>query len=180
MKRKKSQSNETNSLGRARRLSNRGADLLQQGKAREAMSALERAVALLPADVPTLINLSGAYVLNKRYKEAVEVLERAREHEPDNAMIWINLGAAYLGNPILASDEQQRAAIAAFERALEIDPVARSVHYNLGLIHRDRGEIEQAMRRFRQAIQANPLDRDARAWLQRLEETQARGDGDDS
>jgi tetratricopeptide (TPR) repeat protein len=84
-------------------------------------------------------------------------------------MIWTNLGAAYLGNPILAQDADQRKAIEAFERAIEINPAAPYVHYNLGLIHRDRGETEQAIRRFRQAVQVNPNDRDARRALSRLE-----------
>jgi len=161
--------NEHNVRERARRLLNHGAQLLQEGQAREAMSMLERAYALLPGDVPTAINLGGACILGKKYKRAIEVLEHAREQEPDNEMIWINLGAAYLGNPILAQDQEQQAAIAAFERALAINPAAPNVHYNLGLIHRDRGETKVARLRFQQAIQANPLDRHARNALQRLQ-----------
>ncbi len=87
-------------------------------------------------------------------------------------MIWTNLGAAYLGNPILSDDEQQRKAIAAFERAIEINPVAPNVHYNLGLIHRDRGEVEQAKLRFHQAVGANPHDQHARRALSRLQDHQ--------
>lgn len=157
-------------IAQAQRLSNRGADLLREGRAQEALLLLQSAYEALPDDVPTAINLGGAYVLNKRYREAVPVLERARDREPGNEMIWINLGAAYLGNPILAQDGQQRRAIAAFERALEIDPAASNVHYSLGLIHRDRGEFEQAIQRFRQAVQANPLDEHARRALYRLEQ----------
>jgi tetratricopeptide (TPR) repeat protein len=102
------------------------------------------------------------------------------QQEPDNEMIWTNLGAAYLGNPILASDEQQRKAIEAFERAIEINPVAPNVHYNLGLIHRDRGEDERAMVSFRQAIQASPHDRDARRALSRLESQRDDGPREDT
>lgn len=154
----------------ARQLSNRGAELLQSGDVQEALAVLEQAYKALPEDVPTAVNLGGACVLAKQYKRAIAVLERARDQEPENEMIWINLGAAYLGNPILAKDEEQLGAIAAFERALEINPVAQNVHYNLGLIHRDRGEIEQAISRFRQAVQANPLDHHARDALRRLDE----------
>jgi tetratricopeptide (TPR) repeat protein len=164
-----SQKHDTGSK-RARRLSNRGADLLQDGQVEEALSVLERAYELLPDDVSTAINLGGACVLSKRYERAIVVLERAREQEPENEMIWINLGAAYLGNPILAKDQEQRNAITAFERALKINPVAQNVHYSLGLIHRDRGEVEQAKARFQQAIQADPLDQHARSALRRLEE----------
>jgi superkiller protein 3 len=163
---------------RAQRLSNRGADFMRRGEANNAVTVLERAYALIPDDVPTAINLGGAYILLKEFEKAIPILERALEREPENEMIWTNLGAAYLGNPILAGDERQCQAIAAFERAVEINPIAPNVHYNLALIHRNRGEIEQAKHRFRQAIQANPNDRDARRGLARLEERSASADQD--
>ena len=154
---------------RARQLSNRGAAYLRQGEVHNAISILRRAYEVMPDDVPTAINLAGAYILQKKFEQAVPILERALEQEPENEMIWINLGAAYLGNPVLAGDEQQWKAIEAFERAIEINPIAPSVHYNLALIHRNRGEVERAMLRFRQAIGANPHDQDARRALSRLE-----------
>lgn len=161
---------------RARRLLNRGAKLLEQGQAKEAISHLERAQQLDADSVPTLINLGGAYVMAGRHKEAIPILEAARDAEPLNAMIWINLGAAYLGNPVLATSEQQMQAITAFEKALELNPAAPSVHYNLGLIFVDRKESDLAVAAFRRAVQVNPLDRDARRWLRRLEEGQRPGE----
>jgi protein O-GlcNAc transferase len=152
----------------ARRLLNRGAELLEQGRAEEALPPLRRAHQLDPESVPVCINLGGAYVMLRRHKEAIPLLEAARDIEPHNAMIWINLGAAYLGNPVLATPEQQMQAIAAFEQALELDPAAPSVHYNLGLIFVDRADIDLAVAAFRQAIQVNPFDRDARHWLDKL------------
>ena len=154
---------------RIHRLLNRGAQLLNQGQAQEAVPYLERAHQLDRENVPALINLAGAHIMTGRHKEAVPLLEAAREHEPENAMIWINLGAAYLGNPILATPDQQMQAIAAFQRALELNPSAPSVHYNLGLIFVDRQEIDLAIAAFRQAISVNPTDRDAYLWLRKLE-----------
>jgi tetratricopeptide (TPR) repeat protein len=84
------------------------------------------------------------------------------------------LGAAYLGNPVLATQEQQLRAIKAFETALELDPVAPSVDYNLGLIFVDRKEHDLAMSAFQRAIEVNPFDRDARAWLRKLKDTAER------
>lgn len=116
-----------------------------------------------------MINLGGAYVMAGRHKEAIPLLETARDAEPHNAMIQINLGAAYLGNPLLSTHEEQMQAIAAFEKALELNPTAPNVHYNLGLIFVDRNDSDLAIAAFQRAIQVNPLDRDARLWLRRLE-----------
>ena len=150
----------------------KGTALLHQGKAAEAIPYLEQAHQMLPQDIDAGINLAGAYILNKKFKKAVAVLEPLREENPDHPMIWTNLGAAYLGNPVLAREEDQLQAIAAFEHALDLNPVAPSVAYNIGLIYRDRQEYEKAVAWFKKAIQHNPNDRHARNLIAKLEDAQ--------
>jgi tetratricopeptide (TPR) repeat protein len=145
-----------------------GARLLAQNRPGEAASRLEQAAALLPEDPDVAINLGGAYVLQRRYNKAVALLEQASLAAPDNAMVWTNLAAAYLGSLELSGPQQQSKAIAAYERALQIDPAAPNVHYNLGLIYNDRQERTQAAYWFTRALEVNPGDRDARQWLARL------------
>lgn len=146
----------------------RGSELLHRGKVNDAVPILQKAHSLKPEHFDTSLNLSGAYILTKKFKQAVTLLERLREQAPDNVMVWTNLGAAYLGNPVLARDEEQRQAIAAFEEALTIDPMAPNVAYNIGLIYRDRREYEMAIAWFQRALQANPNDRDARNLIDKL------------
>jgi tetratricopeptide (TPR) repeat protein len=145
-----------------------GTQLLSQRRPEDALPFLERAHKLKPDHPEAALNLGGAYIMAGKYKLAVSVLEVAVEHNPDYAQLWINLGAAYLGNPVTATDDRQRRALAAFQRALSLDPLARSVAYNIGLIHRDRGEIEQAIAAFRRAVLADPDDQDAWRLLERL------------
>jgi tetratricopeptide (TPR) repeat protein len=145
-----------------------GTRLLHAGNAGEALPMLENAVRLRPDHTDAVINLSGAYILTGKFKMALAILEPLSEREPDNAMVWTNLGAAYLGNPILARDEEQMRAIAAFERALAISPAAPSVAYNIGLIYRDRKEHALARSWFRQAVRDDPNDYHARSLLQKL------------
>ena len=154
----------------ARELTNRGARLLNAGRASEAIPALERAFELAPDDVSAAINLGGAYIMAGKQRLAVPLLEKARDMEPDNSMIWINLGAAYLDRPPYMTRVGEEKAIQAFERALELNPAATSVSYNLGLIHKDRGEFKKALEHFQKAIGANPADRDARRWHDALVE----------
>ena len=146
----------------------RGTDLLHRGDTEQAVRLLEKAYALDAPNPDIALNLGGAYILQKKFGQAVAILEPLSQLEPYNAMVWTNLGAAYLGNPVLARDEEHEKAITAFERALEINPIAPNVAYNLGLIFRDRRNYERARYWFGEAIKADPRDQDARNLLARL------------
>lgn len=152
---------------RARTLLVDGTALLRSGKHNSALPLLEEAYALLPGDPDAALNLGGAYILAGKFRKAVQVLEKLAEQEPDNPMTWLNLGAAYLGNPVLALDRHQRQAIEAFQRALELHPEAPSAAYNIGLIYRDRQELDSAIHWFQQAVRHNPDDADAHMLLAR-------------
>ncbi len=92
-------------------------------------------------------------------------------------MVWINLAAAYLGKLPFATQERQDRAIAAFERAMALNPRTPHVHYNLGLIYLERNDPGRAAVHFRCALDTDPTDRDAQHWLDQIsrgEET-ARG-----
>lgn len=151
-----------------------GSGLLHQGKVNDAVAALQEAHALDPTHFDAALNLSGAYILTKKFKQSVKLLEQLCEQSPNNVMVWTNLGAAYLGNPILARDEEQLQAIAAFKQALAIDPAAPNVAYNIGLIYRDRREFDLAISWFERAVRANPNDKDARNLIKKLREMNGR------
>ena len=163
-----------NTRERARRLLNEGAELLRQQRPVEATEQLELAWQLDPTLIEVAINLGGACIMQGRHGDAVRVLEEASRVEPDNVMIWINLAAAYLGPLETSDDAAQLKAIAAFERALALDPESPSVSYNLGLIYRHRGETEKAAAHFWRALDVDPSDNDARIRLRQLgyEDTQ--------
>lgn len=146
-----------------------GTRLLHQGKTVEAQPFLEEAHKQQPEHMDAALNLSGVYILTKKFRKAVAILEPLSGQYPEEATIWTNLGAAYLGNPVLARDEEQLQAIAAFEKALAANPIAPNVAYNIGLVYRDRRETDKAITWFKKAIQANPNDQDARNLLRAME-----------
>ncbi len=145
-----------------------GTELLHRGKVTQSLPFLERAYELKPDNVDTAVNLSGAYILSKRFRQAINVLEPVSRQASDNAMVWTNLGAAYLGNPILADNEQQLKAINAFNEAYQLNSNTPNVAYNIGLIYRDRQEITKAIDWFERALITNPTDDDARRILDSL------------
>ena len=144
------------------------ARLLHQNRPGEAAELLEPLYKNAPTDPDVAINLGGAYILQRRWNRAARVLNKAAEANPDNAMIWTNLAAAELGNLQTAGPQQQERAIHAYERALQADPHAPNVHYHLGLIYKDRGELNRACAFFQRALEVQPGDKDARHWLERL------------
>jgi len=147
---------------------NDSAKLLHQNRPGEAAALLEQLYKSAPTHPDLAINLGGAYILQRKWDRAVRVLNKAAEANPENVMLWINLGAAHLGNLETAGPKQQERAIRAYERALQVDAVAPNVHYHLGLIYKERGEITRAMAFFQRALEVLPTDRDARYWLDRL------------
>ena len=149
------------------RLLSEGAKLLQSQRPAEALPPLERAHELLPDDPDIAITLGGAMVMNNKWNKAVTFLEEAVADHPDNARLWLNLAAAYLGRLEFSSRKRQDQAIAAYERAIELDPVAPSAQYNIGLIYAEQKDWEQAAHWFQAAIRANPADQDSAYWLKK-------------
>ncbi len=156
-------------VDRVHRLLAEGTRLLAARRPGEALEHLTKAWELDQDNPSVAINLGGAYILQGKHRLAVPVLEKAVELEPDNAMVWSNLAAAYLDKLPFASMDQQDRAIEAYGRALDLDPRAPNVYYNLALIYVERHDKERAIACFQGALETDPNDRDASRWLERLQ-----------
>ena len=93
---------------------------------------------------------------------------------PHSARLWLNLAAAYLGRLELSTRKRQDQAIAAYKKAIELDPAAPNAHYNLGLIYAERKEWADAADWFQAARRAHPADRDATIRLKQARQAQFR------
>jgi len=157
----------------AYKLLEEGVRLLNAGRYGEAITVLQEAHQLLPDDPDIMLTLGGAMIMAGKWNKAEKFLQEAVEKHPQNSRLWLNLAAAILGRLKLAPRDRQDRAIAAYERAIELDPIAPNAHYNVGLIYAERGDWDQAEEWFQAAVRANPQDKDARYWLKRVREARA-------
>lgn len=144
------------------------ARMLSQNRPKEAIEILEPLYKVAPDNIDVACNLGGAYILLRKWDRAVSMLEKATNLHPKNAMLWTNLAAAYLGRLETAGPQQQMRAIGAYKQALDVDARTPNVHYHLGLIYKERNELEPARDAFQQALEINPSDNDALIWLNRM------------
>ncbi len=149
---------------------NSSARLLRANRPGEAVAILETLHAQYPHNPDVAINLGGALILQRKWEQAVKVLLPAARHNRQSAMLWTNLAAAHLGRLETSGPKQQQQAITAYEQALRADPKAPNVHYHLGLIYKEQGNLSRASALFQRALEVNPNDKDAQHWLDRLSE----------
>ena len=87
-------------------------------------------------------------------------------------LILFFLLRGYFGNVV--STQRARGAFKQNLEAATINPRDSSAHYNLGLIHQNRGEFDEARERFQRAIDIDPDETDAHYQLGRIARSQNR------
>ncbi|MEX0594288.1 MAG: tetratricopeptide repeat protein [Balneolaceae bacterium] len=93
------------------------------------------------------------------YPRAVQLYREALRETPDAPRIWFNLGSA------LAKSGEPDAAIEAFDRAHDLFETSGDrarTRYNAGHIMSGLEQYEEAVRLFRESLQEDPEDVDAR------------------
>ena len=130
-------------------LNSLGFALFQQGKSRDAVVALEKALAADPTHWKShnnmalaSIDLGELEVAEAHYRESIAI-------EPQPA-IYNDLGFVLERQGL--SDE----AAEQYREALALDPASASAHFNLGASLARDGELEEAERHFRAALKVNP------------------------
>jgi Bardet-Biedl syndrome 4 protein len=78
---------------------------------------------------------------------------------PNSALLWNNIGMCFFGKG------NNVAATACLKRALYLSPFDWTVHYNLGLVHLNGGQLASAFHFLKAAINLNTQSSDAYGWL---------------
>ncbi len=118
-------------------------------KSRLALSTMERAAALYPDRIPTLLKLSEFQLILKQYEQSLKTINHILEKDPQNADGYFMLGM------VLKETGDTVRAINGFQTAVEIEPEMVDAWINLGQLHaRIKGKL--AGRFFDNAIKVAP------------------------
>ena len=140
----------------------------------QAVSWFERAQALQPDHVPTLVWLADLQLTSNRVDDAEKLLVRAESLEPRSGAVRFGLGRV-----ALAKQDYGRAATQ-LEDALRLAPAATSIHYPLALAYRGLGDTRAAETHLKQRGNvelppADPLMADVTNLLQNAAAYETRG-----
>jgi tetratricopeptide (TPR) repeat protein len=127
-----------------------GSLYLAQGKTPEAMTLLEKAIAISDKTADAHNDLGNALVSQNRFAEALPHFRRAAAEAPRDERVFFNLGN------LLDKLNKPAEAAAAYERALALNPDFTDAHVNFGSMLFSRGRVADALPHFLRAVQLEP------------------------
>jgi tetratricopeptide (TPR) repeat protein len=131
-----------------------GEVLLADGQGEAAVESFRQAAALQPEELTPRLRLARALARQGKGDEAVAEFEALLAEPSEDLSAQGRLRVDY-GN-LLADLGRNEEALAAYRRALELDPQLAVAHYNLGLAQLALGQGDEAMGSFRQALALQP------------------------
>jgi len=126
---------------------------------------LLKALDLDPASISILSKLGYIYVRHNDYPHAVETYQKVAELDPGRADTFFNLGYIY------AVTENYSKAKEMYSRVVELAPeYLDEALYNLAMVQAQLGERDKCIKSLKQAIEINPANESALAYLKQLKE----------
>ena len=138
---------------------NLGAVLIDAGRPAEAVSPLQKALALQPDAPETYANLGLAYAHQEDYASAAKAYVQALRLKPSDPQLHLRLGyaCALAGQP-----DSERAA---FERAAGLSAAPAAVWHEAGMFLEGRGRKSDAVAAYQKALDLDPHLAEARRRL---------------
>ena len=141
---------------------------LLRGRLAEARDALDRAVAIRPADLETLRGRCQFLFDHGSPDEAKPHVRTLIGQAPDDASAHHNLGT------LLMRNRRYEEAVQEYRHALGISPNYAATHLNLGYALKDSGRIDEAAAAWEQVLRLSPNDMTAGQELTRLGRAQGK------
>ncbi len=126
----------------------------RSGKQEEAIVGFKRLIDIDPKDTKPYFHLGDIYEVRGELDEAITNLKSAVALDPESPAFHNNLGALYLKKKMYAEAEKEIRTALSFERSIPI----QNAHFNLGLLHEERGEIPLAIEEYKKEQETSPYN----------------------
>lgn len=131
-----------------------------------AFLTMQRLSQVAPGSIWQHQTLAEADESQKSYEAAISEYRQVLSIDPRHPGIHYRIGRTLLARGLdTASSDDRTAAMKEFEEELAIDPLNANAAYELGEIHRDSGELDEAQHYFEQALQHYPQFEEAQLGL---------------
>ncbi|TSD00496.1 MAG: O-GlcNAc transferase [Candidatus Peregrinibacteria bacterium Greene1014_49] len=132
--------------------SNLGTLYRRQGKLQEALTSFREAIHINPGEYDAYFGLGVLLVQAGKFPEAEDAYRKAMTLDPSDP----------------GQQGRYEDAVTQYQRALQIHPFYPNAHYNLGVVYRRMGKIEDARRSFESALHYRPDMEQARVQLREM------------
>jgi tetratricopeptide (TPR) repeat protein len=129
---------------------NRGTNLLNSGRYREAIPYFDKAIRLNPRYVEAYNNRGNAYRDLGQYQRAIQDYDEAIRLNPRLVHPYYNRGNAY------SSLRQHQRAIQDYDEAIRLNPRLAAAYIQRGIAYADLGQHQRAIQDYNEAIRLNP------------------------
>ena len=116
----------------------------------QAADTFRKAIRLAPGEAHFHVGAAAALAMQGRLGEAQALLQRLTSRFPASALVWFNLGN------VERDRGEPDAAIAAYEKALALDPSHADARSSLGSVLHSREQFAEAETHYRACLQSHP------------------------
>jgi arylsulfatase A-like enzyme/tetratricopeptide (TPR) repeat protein len=124
------------------------------GKMEEAIVGFKRLIDIDPKDTKPYFHLSDIYGEQGEIDEAISHLKSAVTLDPEAPVYHNQLGALYLKKNMYNEAEKEIQTALSFERSVPL----QNAHFNLGLLHEARGQMELAIQEYKKEQETSPFN----------------------
>jgi tetratricopeptide (TPR) repeat protein len=128
---------------------------LDYAQSRLAVVTMEKAAALAPTKIPTLLKLSQVYLITKQYGLSLKTTDRILKQDPQNSEAFFLLGM------VMKEQNDEAKATIAFQKAVDLDSDNKDAFIELGKMYTNKGN-PLALKYFDNALILDSLDFNAR------------------
>jgi len=138
----------------------RGVAFVMKGQLEEAVKEFQTAGQLLTAPEEALpqVALGLALIQMDRQPEAIALLRRQSERSPKDPRVFWLLGEALSRSGVQSGSEEEKEAVSALEKSIQLDPRLPQSRALLGKMLLRRGEVARAAQELEKALELDPED----------------------